>query len=185
MSQFADYCPKDTVPTHLDASCGLMIRAAELHDLAALALIAAEREGTTLTAQLKVFKKLLSQHQKTDQSIILVADFHGKIVGYGKCANYTPPNRVPANNAPKGWYLTGLIVTPKFRRRRVAHQLTQARLQWLAQRTPKAYYFSNVQNIVSIELHRQFGFIEVTRDFSFPGVNFCGGKGILFEVDLT
>jgi hypothetical protein len=78
----------------------------------------------------------------------------------------------------------GVIVTPIFRRRRVAHQLTHTRLQWLAQRASKAYYFASTQNRVSIELHRQFGFVEVTREFFFPNTTFTGGEGILFEIDL-
>ena len=49
----------------------------------------------------------------------------------------------------------------------------------------KAYYVASAQNRVTIELHRQLGFVEVTRDFSFPNVTFTGGVGILFEVDLT
>jgi len=96
-----------------------------------------------------------------------------------------PPEGAPANAVPDGWYLTGVIVTPQFRRRRIGHQLTQARLQWLLRRTSNVYYVASAQNRVMIELHRQFGFVEMTRDFSFPDVTFTGGVGILFEVDLA
>jgi len=183
MSLFADYQPKDQVTAPLDVANGLTIREAETRDFSRLALIAAEREETTPDVQLKLFEKQLL-HQETGQSMILVAEVLGEIGGFGKCAYCKPPAGAPANAAPEGWYLTGVIVAPKFRRRRIGHQLTQARLQWLARRTSKAYYFASAQNRVTIELHRQLGFVEVTRDFSFPNVTFTGGVGILFEMDL-
>ncbi len=161
-----------------------MIRTAEARDLAALALIAAEREGSTQTVQLKLFEKYLLD-QETSQSVILVAEVPGAIVGFGKCAYCKPPEGEPANAALDGWYLTGVIVAPRFRRRRIGHQLTQARLRWLARRTSKVYYVASAQNRVTIQLHRQLGFVEVTRDFSFPDVTFTGGVGILFKVDLA
>jgi ribosomal protein S18 acetylase RimI-like enzyme len=184
MSLFADYQPRHSVSVSLDVSCGLMIRTAEARDLTALAMIAAEREGSTQTAQLKLFENHLS-HQETGQSMTLVAEVAGMVAGFGKCAYCKPPPEdALANAAPDGWYLTGVIVAPQFRRRRIGHQLTQARLQWLARRTSKVYYVASAQNRVTIELHRQLGFVEVTRDFSFPKVTFTGGVGILFEMDL-
>lgn len=183
MSLFADYQPRDSVAAPLGVANGLMIRVAETRDLTTLALIAAERGGTTQTAQLKLFEKHLL-HQETGQSMMLVAEVSGEVAGFGKCAYCKLPHGAPANAAPEGWYLTGVIVAPKFRRRRIGHALTQARLQWLARRTSKTYYFASAQNRVTIELHRQFGFIEVTRDFSFFNVTFTGGVGILFETRL-
>ena len=134
MSLFADYQPRHSVSVPLDVSRGLMIRTAEARDLAGLALIAAEWEGSTQTVQLKLFEKHLS-HQETSQSLILVAEVVGMVAGFGKCAYCKPPEDALANAAPDGWYLTGVIVAPQFRRRRIGHQLTQARLQWLARRT--------------------------------------------------
>jgi ribosomal protein S18 acetylase RimI-like enzyme len=184
MSLFADYQPNDSVAAPLDVPDGLMIRAAETRDLYALAQIAAEREGTPQAIQLKLFEKHLL-YQETGQSMILVADVSGVVVGFGKCAYCKPPEDAPPNAAPDGWYLTGVIVAPKLRRRRIGYQLTHARLQWLARRTSKAWYFASAQNRVTIELHRQLGFVEVTRDFSFLNVTFSGGVGILFRVELT
>jgi len=77
-----------------------------------------------------------------------------------------------------------VIVVPEYRRRSVGRILTQARLDWIAQRDRWAYYFANAQNRVSIELHQQFGFIELTREFSHPWATFEGGIGILFRAEL-
>jgi ribosomal protein S18 acetylase RimI-like enzyme len=184
MGLFADYDWKATRSSPLDIFSGLRIRGAEPSDLAALARIAAEREGTTQSVQLKLFEKHLL-NQETGKSMVLVADICGDVGGFGKCGYCKPPEDAPPNAAPEGWYLTGVIVAPKFRRRRIGNQLTKTRLQWLARRTSKAYYFASAQNRVTIELHRQFGFVEVTRDFYFPNVTFSGGVGILFRVELT
>lgn len=168
----------------MDIFSGLRIRGAESSDLAALAQIAADREGTPQTTQHKLFEKHLL-NQKTHQSMILVADVRDEVVSFGNCAYCKVPDGAPANHSPDGCYLTGVIVSPKFRRRKVGHQLTHARLQWIARRASKAYYFASAQNRVTIELHRQFGFVEVTRDFSFPKATFSGGEGILFEIELS
>jgi hypothetical protein len=58
MSLFADYQPGNSVSVPLDVSCGLIIRTAEARDVAALALVAAEREGSTQSVQLKLLKNI-------------------------------------------------------------------------------------------------------------------------------
>jgi hypothetical protein len=63
--------------------------------------------------------------------------------------------------------------------------LTLARLDWIAGRHDQAFYFTNARNVASIELHREFGFAEVTRDFTFPGASFEGGIGVLFRAALA
>ena len=44
---------------------------------------------------------------------------------------------------------------------------------------------ANARNTASIELHERFGFEEITRRFSFPGLTFKGGEGILFRLRLN
>jgi ribosomal protein S18 acetylase RimI-like enzyme len=184
MGRFAEFLPKDVGQLPLDISDGLTIRAAGFGDHAVLAGIAAEREGTTPEFQLKLFERQIA-NQSESQSMILVAEVTGEVIGFGKCAYCKVQDGGPVNSAPEGWYLTGVIVTPKFRRRKIGHQLTQSRLEWIAQRASKAYYFASAQNRASIELHRHFGFVELTRDFYFPNTTFMGGVGILFEIDLA
>jgi len=163
MNLFADFQVKNVDLPPLDASTGLKIREAEEGDLGALAQIAAEREGTTQNIKRRQFEKQLFQQQGAGDFMILVAEVKREIVGFGKCGFFTPPDGAPANVAPEGWYLMGVIVIPAFRRRRVASQLTRARLGWLARHASKAYYFASALNRVSIELHQTFGFVEVTR----------------------
>ena len=185
MSRFAEYRSKNEICPSVHSASELVIRMGQESDGPALAAIAAEREGTSQAVEATAFRKFMRQSAETGRSIVLVAESRNVVVGFGKCIHFTPPLGAGVNTAPEGWYLMGVIVTPEFRRRGVGHQLTQARLNWVAQRASKAYYFVNAQNRVSIELHRPFGFLEVTRDFSFPHVTFDGGTGILFQLNFA
>jgi ribosomal protein S18 acetylase RimI-like enzyme len=182
LSKFAEYVPGPPAgPPPLAAADGLVIRAAAPPDLAILAAIAAEREGEPVALWEERFARF---HGSPGDRALLVAALEGQPIGYGKTGHFTPEAGSPANVAPAGWYLSGLIVAPEFRRRGVGLALTRARLAWVAERHPRAYYFANARNQVTIDLHRQLGFVEITRDFVFPHVEFEGGIGILFACDL-
>jgi L-amino acid N-acyltransferase YncA len=56
------------------------------------------------------------------------------------------------------------------------------RLDWIRRRAAEAWFFANARNTASIALHRELGFEEVSRRFSFPGLTFDGGDGILFRL---
>jgi len=186
-SKFADYTPRSEGPerpSRLEASDGLVIRESRGSDLVEVAEIAAEREGQTLREWRLVFEQFLEESQTTERSLLLVAGLHEGVIGYGKAAYFTPPAGSAPNVAPEGWYLTGVVVRPEFRRRGVGKALTTARLAWIAARSAIVYYVANERNRVSIELHRAFGFSERTRDFYHPGVSFTDGAGILFACDL-
>jgi ribosomal protein S18 acetylase RimI-like enzyme len=183
LNKFAEFSPGDAEP-RCGAAEGLVIRDASPADLPELARIAAEREGEPLANWLAAFEHFHAECAG-GASVILVADLQGTIAGYGKAGYFAPPAGSPANVAPAGFYLTGVVVAPAFRRRRLGHALTRARLDWIRGRSPRAYYFANERNRVTIELHRGLGFVELTRDFSHPQVRFEGGAGILFVCDLS
>jgi hypothetical protein len=69
-------------------------------------------------------------------------------------------------------------------RERPSSRSRRARLRWISERADAAWFFANIRNTGSIELHHRFGFEEITRDFSFPGLAFQGGEGILFRARL-
>ena len=181
MSKFAEFSPGDSESCH-SAPDSLIIRAALPADLPALAKIAAERDGEPFEKWQTAFEHLLTECAG-GESLLLVAELAGTIAGYGKAAYFAPPADSPPNVAPAGFYLTGVIVDPAFRRRGLGHELTRARLDWIRDRSPRAYYFANERNRVTIALHRALGFVELTRDFTHPQVRFEGGAGILFVCD--
>ncbi|SEJ18447.1 FR47-like protein [Arthrobacter sp. yr096] len=83
--------------------------------------------------------------------------------------------------APAGHYLAGITVLPAFRRRGLASELTEARLQWIWERADDAWYVVNARNQASLALHWKWGFREVARGPGFHTVTFDGGEGVLLS----
>jgi GNAT superfamily N-acetyltransferase len=148
-----------------------------------LAIIRFNREGGDLTELTAGFENEIKNSNPREHHLI-VAEHDGKVIGYARSSYFRHPEETSSNICPEGWYLTGVIVLAKYRRKGVAYQLTKKRLEWIAERADTAYYFANAKNKVSFDLHAKFGFEEVTRDFSYPGVEFEGGEGVLYKVGL-
>jgi ribosomal protein S18 acetylase RimI-like enzyme len=126
----------------------------------------------------------LSRDLGAPDRLLVVAELEGAIVGYGRARLFEPEPDAPVDVVPAGYYLTGLFVVANHRRGGIGAGLTQGRLAWIAERADEAWYFANARNTASVELHRRFGFEEVTRRFTYPGVTFAGGEGILFRLRL-
>jgi GNAT superfamily N-acetyltransferase len=112
--------------------------------------------------------------------LVLVAEHRGRVSGYGKAEWLDPDGR--GGNAPTGWYLTGLVVTPSARRHGLGALLTERRIAALAARTGEVWYVANLRNRATIALHERHGFALHTREFEIPGVVFDGGRGALFRL---
>ena len=117
--------------------------------------------------------------------LLLVAEDAGRVIGYGRTMHLRRAADAPADSVSTGYYLVGLVVDASCRRKGVGSELTRARLAWISGRATEAWYFANARNTASIALHAPFGFREVTREFSFPGLNFDGSEGILFRAGLA
>jgi ribosomal protein S18 acetylase RimI-like enzyme len=115
---------------------------------------------------------------------LVVAESNATIVGYGRARLFEPGAEAPPDTAPAGYYLTGVFVAPEHRRRGIGLALTKARLDWIGRRASEAWFFAHAGNVASIDLHRLLGFEEVSRRFSFPGLAFEGGEGVLFRLEL-
>lgn len=101
--------------------------------------------------------------------VVAVAD--KAIVGYARTMPFTTDPGMPANAAPDGHYLLGLVVASAHRRRGIGRLLTQERLRWLLERgVDSAYYYTEHDNVASQFLHEQMGFCRMTDDFWFPGL---------------
>jgi ribosomal protein S18 acetylase RimI-like enzyme len=160
---------------------GTVVRAARRSDVeqtSRLALQATAEPGADRWPE-----ALLGDIERQDRHLV-VAALRDEIVGYGRARWFMPDRTAPADTAPRGYYLLGLFVRPDARRAGIGSALVDARLRWIDHRADEAWYFANARNAASIDLHRQFGFEEVTRRFSFPRVTFGGGEGILFRARL-
>lgn len=91
-------------------------------------------------------------------------------MAYGVAAAFEAPPGAPANVAPDGWYLLGLVVQPEQRRRGIGTALVRVRMAWIGERDATAWYFADDDNPATIALHARFGFEPVTSDLWLPGL---------------
>lgn len=107
--------------------------------------------------------------------LVLVAEAGGTVVGWAK-THFWARGDGPAR---AGHYLGGVTVDPDWRRQGIGARLTQARLNWIWDRSPLAWYVVNAENSASIELHRRWGFAQVAKGRRFHTTAFDGGSGLL------
>lgn len=112
--------------------------------------------------------RILGRDVEDPDRLLTVATWDQRVVGYGRTGLFRPPQDAPDNAAPAGFYLFGLVVHPDHRRQGLGQALTTYRLNWLAPRTGRMWYFADVGNPVSTALHESVGFRRVTTDFCSP-----------------
>jgi len=155
---------------------------AEPRDVEALARLVVQRGGLPVE---DVRPRFAREVELDDPGHGLwVARLGGEAVAFARLAYQERPADCVPNHQPAGWYMTGVIVDEAHRRRGIARRLTRARIDFLLPRAAEVYYVANARNRSSIDLHADFGFEELTRDFHAPRVSFTGGEGILFRLDL-
>lgn len=150
------------------------MRPATAADGAACAALAVQRNG----GDVEVWQARLAADLTEPDQFTVVAISDGSVVGFATAGRLSF-NPQLSHNIPDGWYLTGVVVHPLYRRGGLGRRLLQARLDWLDQRTNQSWYFASAVNQASLAMHRGLGFEEVTRDFWVPKVNFTGGVGVL------
>ncbi len=157
----------------------LAVREAAVGDVDACVELILDHHGGIQENWRSMFERTVAaEHQS-----LFVAEVGGVIAGYARIVLHEPPADAPESAAPAGYYLMGLVVGPGWRRRGVAEALTVARLTWAWPRTGRVFYFASASNPASLELHRKLGFVEVSRSFSFPGVEFADGSGVLCALE--
>jgi ribosomal protein S18 acetylase RimI-like enzyme len=177
----------DNAPRDSDASSpalDVIIRPAKVSDADAIGRISADREGRDPEETIPAVDRALRDGSVGRSRALLVAEVDGSIVGFGKVQYREGKTPMSEGGLPEGWYLTGIVVDPRFRRRGIGTRLTAARMRWIAERGSAAYYFANASNRVSIALHEGFGFAEIARAPAFGSESFVGGEGVLFRAEL-
>ncbi len=154
----------------------------ELGGIAKLISVQRDRQVSEILPQLQ--QKLIISQREPAELQIFAATSGGKVVGYGKCEILKTKEIDGCVGMPQAWYLTGSIVAPEYRRLGIGRRLCEARLAWIAKRADAVYYYTNVRNKGSIALHKAFGFVEFSQDFTLPGHTFRRGKGVLFRAEL-
>jgi ribosomal protein S18 acetylase RimI-like enzyme len=172
---FVEYDPSPIRRQRID----VITRPAAPSDVGSCATLAVRRDGGDPEQWRSRFANCLD----ADGCALFVAAVDGEVVAYGRLERLEPAPVRGSAGAPAGWYLAGIVVDPRWRRRGIAAALTKARLDWAWQHTDEVWYFANARNRATLDLHEGFGFVEVTRDFAIPGVTFDNGQGsgILFR----
>lgn len=178
MSGFADYQPN---VERQPADAAITVRPARLADLEACARLIAPRTGGSIEARTH---RLMADLREPDR-YAAVACADDEVIGYGGVVHHEVSPDDPPDVAPTGYYLVGLIVAPDWRRHGIGELLTVDRMRWTADRADAVYYFANLANGATLDLHQSLGFTEVTRDFTFPGDPLQPGTGVLLRADLT
>ena len=178
---FAPYAPR---PQSAPPASDSVISRASAQDLESVAQLTLRRDGGKPSEARDRAKRWTTTSE--EERLLLVARVGEAVVGYGRVA-WVRGQCDDQFEVPRGWYLGGVVVDEAFRRRGLGAALTRWRLDWIAGcGAGEAYYFVNSINLASIDLHRNFGFVEVRRDFRVPGTDFSGGGvGLLFRAALV
>jgi ribosomal protein S18 acetylase RimI-like enzyme len=176
MNGFAPYDPDST---RRPTESAISVRPAVAADLAVCAELIVTRTGGPAEARREM---LLNDLERADR-YVAVACAGSEVVGYGGVFRHELTPDHPA--APTGYYLVGLIVAPAWRRYGIGELLTLERMRWTAERAGQIYYFANLANDATLDLHQRLGFTEVTRDFTFPKAPMAPGAGVLLQAPLS
>lgn len=176
MNGFAAYDPKST---RKPAESAISVRPALPADLAVCAELIVSRTGGSAEERRQ---RLLDDLERPDR-YVAVACAGTEVVGYGGVFHYELRPDYPT--APTGYYLVGLIVAAGWRRHGIGELLTVERIRWTAERADEIFYFANLANGATLDLHQRLGFSEVTRDFTFPNAPMTTGTGVLLKAPLS
>src|SRR3954471_8256122 len=96
--------------------------APDLEAVVALAVEAAPVRGGD------AWRALLEEERRHPERLLVVAEEDEAVVGYGRASLLDD-----LDEAPRGYYLTGLFVRPASRRAGAGAALTETRLEWIAE----------------------------------------------------
>lgn len=174
MSGFSPYNPE---ATGMGGPVLAVVREATPDDLEPLTAF----ELTTVSRTRDDWETVIEKSLTDDDRLLLVAEVAGDVAAFGQ-AHFLPLHLV--DHSPPGFYLTGVTVQPAYRRGGLGRRLTVARLDWIRERADAVWYFASSANQSSIDLHRAFGFVEVSRARTIHGVTFDAGEGVLLRAEL-
>jgi len=180
MDFFEAYAPDSSRPPLV----GVTVREGSSADAVAIGRLIAERNRRPIEDAVRgVADEIDRLERGLTEKMFCVAELDGRALGFGRTTMLPCDDIEGARGLPRGWYLTGVVVEPEFRRRGVGRALTEFRVNWVAQRADEIFYYTSAANGASIALHADYR--ELTRDFAFPGLTFAGGVGILYSRALA
>jgi|TARA_B100000315_G_C14524873_1_gene563326 ribosomal protein S18 acetylase RimI-like enzyme len=160
----------------------IIIREANTNDAQEVSRIVYERNGNPLDEIIDiVLTDIETIRSNKKKAIALVICINQKIIAFSKCIHSEYFKRSNYTNLPKGWYLCDLKVMEKYRTNGIGKLLTLYRLNWISRRANKAFYYSNIENKASINLHTSIGFKKVNHSIRVLGSCYSNNIGSLYE----
>ncbi|TCN38047.1 ribosomal protein S18 acetylase RimI-like enzyme [Kribbella orskensis] len=182
MNGFAAYDPE---ASRHPANDVISVRGARAADLAVCAELIVSRTGGPAEERVERLQGDLEDPERYVAVACAGSGADEQVVGYGGVIRHERLPEHPADTAPSGYFLIGLIVAAGWRRHGIGELLTLERMRWTAERADSIWYFANLANGAILDLHERFGFEEVTRDFTFPGAPLQPGTCVLLRAPLV
>lgn len=171
----------------IDIPNGISFRLANRDDCNAITNLMAERNPAHAVSQLLSNTKRELDRLETDSNYKLyVAELHNEIVGFCRFFHSSGmPVQKKIYQSPEGWYGMGIMVRPKFRRQNIARFISLSRIDVLKKMGVKELYsIVDSNNLTSMKMHQEFGFVEVARADGFLHLKFDQGTGVLFKLTI-
>ncbi len=92
---------------------------------------------------------------------MFVAKMGDQVIAYGRVVKLAAHEA--ARGPPAGYYLSGVLVDPVWRRRGIETARTRARLDWVFARADEVFYVTGADNLASVRLHAVLGIHEMKR----------------------
>jgi ribosomal protein S18 acetylase RimI-like enzyme len=162
----------------------LIFRLAERKDREAISGLMAQRNPDKELSEIyKTTDRELESVERDPKYRLYVGDLNGIVVGLSRFYHSSGlPESKKVYPSPEGWYAMGTIVSPDLRRQGIARFLFENRFEVLRERgVSQLYSFVDSSNLTSLNMHRSFGFEEVTSAQGFLNIKFESGSGILFQ----
>lgn len=166
---------------------GLTFRLATRKDCSAITNLMAERNPSFDISQLLSNTNRELDRLESDANYKLcVAELNNEVVGF--CRFYHSsglPSHKNIYPSPEGWYGMGIMVDSKFRRQNIARFISLSRIDVLKKMGVKEFYsIVDSNNLTSMKMHQEFGYLEISRAEGFLHLKFNEGKGILFKLNI-
>ncbi len=181
MAEYADYDPDRPDDERFGPD---VVRPARPEDAEGIIELTCARHDLDPQVVRPRIQKELAGIARKEPWCVFVAQIGHHLVGFARARRMEHARDGLPLVLPEGWYLTGVIVDPVWRRRGLGEALTSARLAWLRRRTDAAYYVASRENKASIALHERFGFHEIARGFAYPRAGLTPDRSVAYELLL-
>lgn len=166
----------------------VLFRVVEQGDVNAITNLMAERNPNL--DEFLLLSKTQSEIDKARTSSnfkIYVAELNDEVVGFCRFLHSSSlPTQKKAYQGPEGWYGMGIMVSSKYRRRNIARFISSSRVNVLKNLGVREFYsIVDSNNLTSMKMHHEFGYVEVARANGFLHLKFNDSAGVLFKLNIS